>query len=77
MSKYRVQCDVCYVNLADMNALLNYIEGIKATCASGVDAGGGTIIRSSRYHFCQHDNTPPTRCQNYENIDFDGAPITH
>lgn len=74
--KYRIQCDLCYVNLSDMNSLLNYVEGVKSNCASGLD-NGESITRSTRYHFCQHDNTNPTRCQDYQSIDFDGVVITH
>jgi len=74
--KYRVKADVCFTIRADAIDFLNYIEDLKESCSSGTD-NDETIIRSTRFHECKHDDVPPTICGNYVHVDFDGEETIH
>ena len=75
--KHRVEIDISFDDKQDAEDLLNSIEGKKTKAFKPKGDEKIKCHRKTRYHACTHDDTDPTPCSGYVNIDFDKVKKNH
>ena len=74
MSKYRAEIDIAFVNEADANAFLNYIESMKTIPYTPTGSEAIEVYRKCKKNLETYDDVAPT---GVVDVDFDGVEVTH
>jgi hypothetical protein len=77
--KHRVEIDISFDNKQDAIDLLNYVEKVKSKAVETTSSKDPilSIKKTCSYHECKHDDTPPTQCGNYTNVNFSGIEVEY